>query len=104
MAGLMSICQACTFIVYAEDFCKDNNCSFSRGSGTALAAMACYVIAGLGFFFSKDYPGVKVLEKEDDKKSRSESMEDRYEYDEEKTNDDEIDPRDNRDPYAENAY
>lgn len=106
MAGLMTICQACTFIVYAEEFCQAANCTFSRGSGLSLAAMACYVIAGLGFFFSKDYPGEEALEKkENDEKSRSESLEDGYDYEEEKGDDrydDEINPN-FVDPYGKGA-
>ncbi len=85
MAGIMFICQACTFIVYAENFCQKNNCSFSRGSGISLASMVCYLIAGLGFFNSKDYPGESILDKLEerkknhDEKSQPESMDYRYE-------------------------
>eukprot|EP00531_Pseudo-nitzschia_arenysensis_P002763 CAMPEP_0116153114 /NCGR_PEP_ID=MMETSP0329-20121206/21048_1 /TAXON_ID=697910 /ORGANISM="Pseudo-nitzschia arenysensis, Strain B593" /LENGTH=291 /DNA_ID=CAMNT_0003649953 /DNA_START=188 /DNA_END=1065 /DNA_ORIENTATION=+ len=88
MAGIMFICQACTFIVYAENFCQKHNCSFSRGSGISLASMVCYLIAGLGFFNSKDYPGESILDKleeqnkktYDDEESQPESMDDPYEY------------------------
>lgn len=62
MAGIVTIAQASTFIFYGRGFCQQNNCSFSRGSGTAIAAMACYVMAGMGLFFSSDYPGAKALE------------------------------------------
>jgi hypothetical protein len=58
----VTITQASTFIFYGKSFCQQNNCSYSRGSATTIAAMACYVIAGMGFFFSSDYPGAKVLE------------------------------------------
>ncbi len=81
MAGLMTVGQACTFIVYAEDICQDYNCSFSRGSGTSLAAIVCYFVAGLGFFFTKDYPGEKVLEKLKERKtqqSEEESVKEDY--------------------------
>jgi len=86
MAGIMFICQACTFIVYAENFCQKNNCQFSRGSGISLASMVCYLIAGLGFFNTKDYPGESIIDKLDERKrgtydeevSQPESMDDRY--------------------------
>lgn len=88
LAGILTLCQACTFIVYAENFCQQNNCSFSRGSGIGLSAMVCYIIAGMGFFSSKDYPGPKVLDNvHDDERPRSDPQEDRYEdnyYDEER--------------------
>ena len=66
----MTIGQASTFIVYSEDFCRDFNCSFSRGSGTSLAAIACYIVAGMGFFFTKDYPGNEELGKLNQKKTQ----------------------------------
>jgi hypothetical protein len=75
MAGIVTIIQASTFIVYGETFCQQNNCSFSRGSGTSIAAMASYVMAGMGFFFSSDYPGVKALED-----NNSNNDEEEYEY------------------------
>ena len=84
MAGLMTVGQVCTFIVYAEDFCQDYNCSFSRGSGTSVAAIVCYIVAGLGFFFTKDYPGEEGLEKLKERKtqqSEAESVEEDYEDD-----------------------
>ena len=83
MAGLMTIGQASIFIVYSEDFCRDYNCSFSRGSGTSLAAIACYIVAGLGFFFTKDYPGNEDLGKLNQKKTQQsdpESVEEDREY------------------------
>ncbi len=87
MAGLMTIGQACTFIVYSEDFCRDYNCSFSRGSGTSLAAIVCYIVAGLGFFFTKDYPGNEGLDKPKKKeRSELESVEEDCEYDHQEEN------------------
>lgn len=44
-------------MVYGSDFCNDNGCSFSRGSGTSIGATVCFIIAGMGFFLSSDYPG-----------------------------------------------
>jgi len=57
LSVVLSICQACTFIVYGSEFCNDNGCSFSRGSGVSIGAILCYMIAGMGFFLSSDYPG-----------------------------------------------
>lgn len=65
LAGVLTVCQASTFIVYGKDFCQDNNCSFSRGSATSIGAMVCYVIAGMGFFLSSDYPGIEGLHTDD---------------------------------------
>jgi len=55
--------QATTFVVYGNTFCKEYNCTFSRGSATSLAALVCYLLAGTGFFLSQDYPGVDRLNK-----------------------------------------
>lgn len=61
VAGVLTVCQACTFIVYGQDFCHFNDCTFSRGSGTSIGAMLCYIVGGLGFFLSSDYPGIPKL-------------------------------------------
>jgi len=57
LAFVLVVVQACTFIVYGSKFCTENNCSFSRGAGYSIGAIVCYLIAGLAFFLSKDYPG-----------------------------------------------
>jgi len=57
LAVVLTICQACTFVVYGSDFCERNGCAFSRGSAYSIVAMLCYVVAGTGFFLSRDYPG-----------------------------------------------
>ena len=63
VAGILTLMQATTFVVYGSSFCKEYNCTFSRGSATSLAALACYLLAGTGFFLSQDYPGVDRLNK-----------------------------------------
>eukprot|EP00751_Fragilariopsis_kerguelensis_P027478 CAMPEP_0170880632 /NCGR_PEP_ID=MMETSP0734-20130129/32550_1 /TAXON_ID=186038 /ORGANISM="Fragilariopsis kerguelensis, Strain L26-C5" /LENGTH=386 /DNA_ID=CAMNT_0011264191 /DNA_START=422 /DNA_END=1582 /DNA_ORIENTATION=+ len=54
--GLVVV-QACTFLVYGSQFCQQHNCTFSRSAGYSIGAIVCYLIAGVAFFFSKDYPG-----------------------------------------------
>lgn len=54
---VLTTCQACSFVVYGSDFCNTYGCSFSRGSGLAVGAIASYILAGIGFFLSNDYPG-----------------------------------------------
>jgi len=77
LAGVMTICQACTFIVYGKDFCQTHNCSFSRGSGTSIGAMVCFLLAGGGFFCSSDYPGIQGLNT--DRNGKQRPWEERYE-------------------------
>lgn len=77
LAGVMTICQACAFIVYKMDFCQMHSCSISRGSGSSIGAMVCFVLAGIGYFCSSDYPGVQGLNTDSDGKQRP--WEDRYE-------------------------
>jgi len=54
---ILSTCQVCTFAVFGSSFCDRNGCSFSRGSGISIGAIVCYILAGIGFFLSRDYPG-----------------------------------------------
>ena len=54
--GLVVV-QACTFLVYGSKFCQEHNCTFSRSAGYSIGAIVCYLIAGVAFFVSKDYPG-----------------------------------------------
>lgn len=60
LAVVLSVCQASTFVVYGSSFCQRRGCYFSRGSGLSVSAIACYVIAGIGYFLSRDYPGEKA--------------------------------------------
>lgn len=83
LAGVLTIFQCSTFVVYGEPFCKSNNCSFSRGSGTSIGAAVCFVIAGLGFFRMRDYPGKNGLSKDEHQlqpwvQPRPQRREDRY--------------------------
>lgn len=57
LAVVLVVLQGCTFLVFGSTFCKENNCVFSRTAGYSIAAMVCYMIAGIGFFLSSDYPG-----------------------------------------------
>eukprot|EP00537_Pseudo-nitzschia_pungens_P003197 CAMPEP_0172358458 /NCGR_PEP_ID=MMETSP1060-20121228/2772_1 /TAXON_ID=37318 /ORGANISM="Pseudo-nitzschia pungens, Strain cf. cingulata" /LENGTH=304 /DNA_ID=CAMNT_0013079683 /DNA_START=69 /DNA_END=983 /DNA_ORIENTATION=- len=60
MAFVLSVCQASSFLVYGSSVCHTSGCSFSRGSAVSLGAIFCYIIAGIGFFSSRDYPGEKA--------------------------------------------
>ena len=57
LSVVLVILQACTFIAYTSEFCDKYNCSFSRTAGYSIGAIACYIIAGIAFFLSSDYPG-----------------------------------------------
>lgn len=77
LAGMMTMCEACAFIVYGMDFCQVHSCSFSRGSATSIGAIVCFIMAGNGYFCSSDYPGVQGLNTDISGKERP--WEDRYE-------------------------
>ena len=54
-----------------------HNCSISRGSGSSIGALVCFVMAGIGYFCSRDYPGVEGLNTDSNGKPRP--WGDRYE-------------------------
>ena len=49
--------QGLTFFVFRSDICEENGCIFSRGAGFSVAALASFLIAGISFLFTHDYPG-----------------------------------------------
>lgn len=57
LAVILVAAQSATFIAYNSKFCSENNCSFARTSWYSVGAVACYLISGISFFLSKDYPG-----------------------------------------------
>eukprot|EP00539_Tryblionella_compressa_P002104 CAMPEP_0178737004 /NCGR_PEP_ID=MMETSP0744-20121128/2742_1 /TAXON_ID=913974 /ORGANISM="Nitzschia punctata, Strain CCMP561" /LENGTH=269 /DNA_ID=CAMNT_0020389515 /DNA_START=93 /DNA_END=902 /DNA_ORIENTATION=- len=56
---IVSILQGCTFIAFNSEFCEENQCSISRSAGFGVLACFFYLIAGLGFYHSTDFPGEK---------------------------------------------
>jgi hypothetical protein len=54
------VVQGSTFIAFNSTFCDDNSCSFSRAAWFSVVAMLCYFVAGIAFFFTRDYPGDSV--------------------------------------------
>mmetsp|Transcript_22775 Transcript_22775/g.53975 ORF Transcript_22775/g.53975 Transcript_22775/m.53975 type:complete len:304 (+) Transcript_22775:309-1220(+) len=49
--------QGLTFFVFRSDICEENGCIFSRGAGFSVAALASFLIAGISFLFTHDFPG-----------------------------------------------
>ena len=43
--------------VMGSDFCKDRDCKLQRSGGFAIVAGSLYLLAGVAFFFMKNYPG-----------------------------------------------
>lgn len=49
--------QGLTFYVFKSDICDEYGCTFSRGAGFSVAALASFLIAAVSFLFTHDYPG-----------------------------------------------
>lgn len=54
---VLTTLQGMTFFVFSSSICDDHGCTFSRAAGFSVAAMACFVIAGMSMILTKDYPG-----------------------------------------------
>jgi hypothetical protein len=62
LSVVLVICQGLTLLVFRSDLCNEYGCTFSRGAGFSVAAVACFFLAGICFLFTKDYPGDRVVE------------------------------------------
>jgi len=56
--------QALVFYTFWSDFCEENDCRLSRSSIFCIVSAACYFEAGVTFFYTSNYPGDKIIEKE----------------------------------------
>jgi len=65
LSVVLVIAQGCTFLAYGSEFCYDYQCAFGRTAGYSVGAIVCYLISGIAFFFSKDYPGTQYTTNKD---------------------------------------
>jgi hypothetical protein len=47
--------QGLTLTIVGSSWCKTQKCSLSRSAGFSIGAMVCYFVAGVSFFFTRDY-------------------------------------------------
>jgi hypothetical protein len=60
VAFITATFQGLTFMVYNTQWCEDNGCSFGRSAGLSVGAAVCFFLAGLAFFFTRNYPGIEA--------------------------------------------
>jgi hypothetical protein len=62
LSVVLVTCQGLTFLVFTSELCQDYGCTFSRSAGFSIAAMICFLLAGICFLFTHDYPGNRFVE------------------------------------------
>jgi hypothetical protein len=61
MCCILTTLQGLTFFIFRSELCSGDNCIFGRGAGFSVAAIFAFLMAGLCFLITKDYPGDRDL-------------------------------------------